>query len=200
MKPRLIVEQRITAFVNQYAVYNAAADGSKGEMVAYAQQKRIKIKEKILFYSDKQKQNLLFTLRAEKIMDIHGRYLVEDANGQLIGMFRKDFTKSLLSSTWHILDKNDTVTLTVTESNQALAALRRFVGFIPIVGGFADLFMLFFRYHFSLIQNGREVGMYKKTTLFRDHYLLSLEDEAFAGQDTRVLAAQAVALDALQSR
>ena len=43
-------------------------------------------------------------------------------------------------------------------------------------------------------------GTYIKTTLFRDHYLLSLDDETYNAQDWRVLAAVAVALDALQSR
>ena len=108
MKPRLIVEQKITAFVNKYAVYTATEDGHKDQLVALAQQKRIALKEKITFYTDESKQEIAFSFRAEKVMDIHGRYLVEDAHGNLIGAFKKDFKKSLLSSTWNILNASDT--------------------------------------------------------------------------------------------
>ena len=47
---------------------------------------------------------------------------------------------------------------------------------------------------------GQELGQYKKTTLFRDHYALSMNEGAYNQYDWRVLAAMAVALDALQSR
>lgn len=202
MKPRLIVEQQITAFVNKYAIYTTTEDGHKDQLVALAQQKRIALKEKITFYTDESKQEIAFSFRAEKVMDIHGRYLVEDAHGHLIGAFRKDFKKSLLSSTWNILNANDKTTLNVTESSMALAVIRRYGGFIPIVGDIINLITSFLRYHFIFFdaETGREVGRYQKTTLLRDHYKLLAEDEAYAKQDWRVLAAMAVGLDALQSR
>lgn len=202
MKPQLIVEQKITPFVNKYAVYRATPAGDKGPLVAFAQQERFKFKEKVLFYGEEEKTNLVFSFRAEKVMDIHGRYFVEDGDGQLVGCFRKEFTKSLLASTWTILDTNDTPVFTVTETDQLLAGFRRYVGYIPFIGEFADIVMAFFRYHFKFIQisTGVQVGMYQKTTLFRDHYVLRMDDDAYAGHDWRVLAAMAVGLDALQSR
>jgi DNA-binding GntR family transcriptional regulator len=84
-----------------------------------------------------------------------------------------------------------------------LAAARRFAGFIPYVGDILELITLVFRYHFQFIDasgSSQEVGRYQKTTLFRDHYLLSMSDAAYQSHDWRVLAAMAVALDALQSR
>lgn len=202
MKSRLIVEQKITAFVNKYAIYTVTEDGHKGQLVALAQQKRVALKEKITFYTDESKKEVAFSFRAEKVMDIHGRYLVEDADGKLIGAFRRDFKKSLLNSTWDILDVSDTPTLKVTESNIALAVIRRYGSFIPIVGDIINLVTSFLRYHFVLsdAETGQHVGRYQKTTLFRDHYELFVEDDAYTKQDWRVLAAMAVGLDALQSR
>ncbi len=202
MNPKLIVEQKLTAFVNKYAIYAAMPDGSKGQLVAFAQQKRFNIKEKVLFYSEESKTNLVFSFRAEKVLDIHGRYFVEDAAGQPIGAFKKDFAQSLVSSTWNILDASDTPVIKVTESNQALAVFRRYGGFIPVVGDIIDIVTVFFRYHFKFTQisTGVEIGTYQKTTLFRDHYKLLMTDESYAAQDWRVLASMAVGLDALQSR
>lgn len=202
MKPRFIVEQKITAFVNRYAVFAADEQAKKEKMVAFVEQKRLALKEKVSFFSDETKSELIFTFRAEKVLDVHGRYLVEDGGGNYIGAFKKEFAKSLLNSTWNILDNDSKAVLTVSESNQILAVARRFVGFIPIVGELFDIVLAFFRYHFTLTMPGtkQEVGKYQKTTLFRDHYLLSLDDDVHAAHDWRVLVAMAVALDALQSR
>lgn len=202
MQPRLIVEQKITIFVNKYSVYAATADGSKGQLAAYVQQKRLAFKEKVNFYSDESKAKLLFTFRAEKVFDVHGRYFVEDAEGNLIGSFQKQFAKSLISSTWDILDTNGKPKINVTESSHVIALLRRISGLIPYVGGLVEIIVLLFRYHFKFIDStsGAEVGRYQKTTLVRDHYLLSMTDDAYKATDWRVLAAMAVALDALQSR
>ena len=93
MKPRLIVEQKITAFVNKYKVFAVNEAGEKGELMALAQQKRLAFKEKVTFYSDEAKSNELFTFRAEKVLDVHGRYLVEDMSGKMLGGFRKQFKK-----------------------------------------------------------------------------------------------------------
>jgi len=201
MKPRLIVEQKITAFTNKYSVFAAEADGVKGTLTAFAQQKRLAFKERVTFYTDDTKATTTFTLRAEKTLDVHGRYFVEDPEGKLIGGFRKVFTKSLLNSTWHILDKNDEPKFVIKESNQTLAVVRRFAGLIPVAGGVLEIILLFLRYHFVFLDDtGKTVGRYQKTALLRDHYMLSMTDDAYAKEDPRVLAAMAVGLDALQSR
>lgn len=202
MKPRLIVEQKITAFTNQYRVYGANEDGSKASLVAFAQQKRLAFKEKVSFYSDETKQNLVFTLRAEKVMDVHGNYFVEDPSGSRIGAFKKQFKRSLINSTWNILDSNNTPTLVVSESNSVLAVVRRYGGYLPFIGFISELVTAFLRYHFIFKkpESGEVRGTYTKTTLFRDHYSLDMDEDTYAAHDWRVLAAMAVALDALQSR
>lgn len=201
MNTRLIVEQKITPMANRYAVFSVDESGNKSDLVAFAQQKRLAFKEKVSFYSDENRKQEIFSFRAEKIADIHGRFFVEDNDGKRIGAFKKQFAKSLLNSTWDILDKNDKPRITINESNQTLALLRRFIGFVPIVGEILELLTNFFKYHFSFRdEKGNEVGKYQKIKLFRDHYALHFEDDSWEKNDWRVLAAVAVALDALQSR
>lgn len=196
MKSQLVTEQKITAFVNKYKIF----DGERQNLRAFAQQKRIAFKEKVTFYADEAKTQEVFTFRAEKVMDIHGRYFVE-SGGQVVGMFKKEFTKSLVNSTWLVMDAEGNVIYTVRESNQVVAVLRRFIDFIPIIGEIGDIAMAFVKYHFQFLDaSGQEVGKYTKTTLFRDHYRLDMSDDNFARVDWRVMAAFTVALDALQSR
>jgi uncharacterized protein YxjI len=199
--PRFIVEQKIAAIANKYFVYRPDGGDQKGELVAFAQQKGFAVKEKVRFYTDETKTNEIFGFRAEKAMDVYGRYFVQDAEGKQLGAFRKDFKSSFLTSTWYVMVDDEAV-LTVTESNRLLAFLRRYVGVIPIVGQFVDIVLAFFKYHFVFLDpaDRKEVGRFQKTAIFTDKYVLSMEDDAFARADWRVYAGLAVALDALQSR
>ncbi len=202
MEPRLVVQQKITAFVNKYNVFGANADGTPASMVGLAQQKRLAFKEKVIFYTDDKRDKVAFTFRAEKVLDVHGRYFVEDANGNLLGMFKKEFMASLVNSTWKILDVQGNELMMVRESNQVLAVLRRFIGNIPLLGDLAELVIMFFKYQFEFIdlRTNQQVATYRKTTLIRDQYLLSTTNDAWNAVDWRVYAAMSVALDALQSR
>jgi hypothetical protein len=202
MKPRVVIEQKITAFVNKYKVYTTTGTGRGLELVALAQQKRLAFKEKVTFYTDEQKSQGLFTFRAEKVMDVHGRYFIEDADGKMVGMFRKLFAESLTVSTWRLMDAAGTDMFEVKESSVTLAIIRRYGGWIPIVGDIIELITLFLKYHFVVvdIRTNEVVGTYEKITLLRDHYRLSLTDEAMHALDWRTFAAIGVALDALQSR
>lgn len=202
MQPRLIVQQKITAFVNKYKVLTPTPVGAPEALVALAQQKRLALKEKVMFYTDEKRDRLTFTFRAEKVLDVHGRYFVEDANGKLLGMFKKEFVQSLVNSTWKVFDTEGNERFLVKESNMMLALLRRFGGELPIIGIVIDMIVMFLKYHFVFIdvRTGQEVGAYRKTTLIRDHYALELTDEAWNSLDWRVFASFGVALDALQSR
>lgn len=202
MEPRLVVQQKITAFVNKYHVFGTNVGGTPASLVGLAQQKRFAFKEKVIFYADDKRDRVAFTFRAEKVLDVHGRYFVEDASGNLLGMFKKEFMASLVNSTWKVLDKQGNEVMMIRESNQVLAVLRRFIGNIPLLGDLAELVIMFFKYQFEFIdlQTNQVVGTYRKTTLVRDHYLLSMTNDAWGAADWRVYAAISVALDALQSR
>lgn len=201
MHPKLIIQQKLTAFVNRYEIYTPNDKGEKDKLVAFAEQKRLTFKEKVTFYTDATKTDVAFSFRAEKVIDVHGRYFVENADGKQIGVFKKRFGESLINSTWDILDSDDQPMLTISENNQALAIIRRFGGWIPIIGELIEIVTAFLRYHFAFkTPDGTEVGMYRKTTIFFDRYCLEMTDQAYSAQDWRVLAAMAVALDALQSR
>jgi hypothetical protein len=137
-------------------------------------------------------------MRAEKVLDIHGKYLIEDANGSLLGAIKKDFQKSLFQSSWLVLDKEDRIVFRFEEDNLVIAILRRLSDFIPIVG---DL-IKFFPYHFGVLSpaDGQAVGRYQKVSVIRDRYVLNMQDDAWNSVDSRVLMGMAIALDALQSR
>ena len=180
----LFVKQKLTLMVNRYEVWTADAAGNPTTLVAFAQQKRMAIKEQVTIYTDESKATVLAGFKARKVLDLGGAYDVTDAAGNAIGVFRKDFAASLLRSTWHV-DAPGTATATGQERSMLVALLRRFsdISFLP--------------YHFDFTRGGAPVFSVEKKWGITDRYVVSIPDPAL---DRRLIIAMAVALDALQSR
>lgn len=178
-----VVQQRIALTVNRYAVHALAGDGSLGPLLAVAQQKRLAFKEQVTFYTDDTRTVPVFSFKARQAIDLAATYDVTDGQGTPLGMFRKDFGKSLLRSTWHLEAAG--VTSVGQERNQGVALLRRFVD-VPVA------------YHFDFVDPaGHPVLSVERQFSLRDRYTVTVPG---ARLDGRVAAAMTVALDALQAR
>jgi uncharacterized protein YxjI len=189
---RLLIRQRVTLMVNRYEVHTVGPNDAEGEMVAYAQQKRMAFKEQVTIYTDPSKQAVLAAFKARRVIDLASTYDVTDHNGQPIGNFRKDFGQSLLRSTWHLEQPGLGVT-TGSERNQFVAILRRVWNFIPYV----ENLPFAWPYHFDFTAGGQVVFSVDKKFGLRDRYVVDIKDPRL---DRRLVIAQAVGLDALQSR
>lgn len=174
----LEIRQRITFMVNRYEIW------AGGEIMGLAQQKRMTMREQVTFFGDEDKSLPLFGFKAQQIMDLGATYDVTSPDGSVIGSFRKDFGKSLLRSTWH-LTQPGLGECTGTERNQVIAILRRFSDFA-------------WPYHFDFATpDGRPIFSVERQWALRDKYAVTINDPAI---DRRLVAAMAVALDALQAR
>ena len=187
------VTQKITLMVNRYEIRTARPDGSPGELIAVAQQKRMAFKEEVTFYTDEQRTQPVFSFKARQRLDLGATYDVLDAAGQPIGWFRKDFRKSLLRSTWH-LGTNQGLELFGQERNKNIAIARRIWEFLPYINSLPSPFV----FHFDFTDGDGQVllSSLRKRSL-RDRYNVDVPGGKLDG---RVAAAMAVALDALQSR
>jgi uncharacterized protein YxjI len=189
-----IVTQKLTLMVNRYEIRTVGPDGKPGELVAFAQQKRLAFKEQVTFYADERREVALFGYKARQRLDLGATYDVTDADGNPIGWFRKDFAKSLLSSSWHVGQAGDPVEYFGTERNQTIAVLRRIWSFIPILNEVPVPFL----FHFDFTApDGQFVLRSTKAIALRDRYHVEVPGGRI---DRRVAAAMAVALDALQHR
>ncbi|MFJ7072366.1 hypothetical protein [Streptomyces sp. NPDC098781] len=188
---RFTIRQKTTFMINRYVVSEALPDGSEGKVVAFAEQKRMTLKEQMTFYTDESKDRVLFTAKARQVLDVGALYDVKDASGNPVGTFRKKFAASLLRSTWE-LEQPGSVAAVGQERNRFVAVLRRVWEILPL-----DFIPFVWPYHFDFSSGGRPVMKVDKKLGLRDRYLL---DVASPDLDLRLAIAQAVALDALQSR
>ena len=185
------VHQKITMMVNRYTVFTDV-DGEPGELIGFVEQKRMSFKERVTIYTDEAKAATLAAFKARKVIDLASAYDVVGPGGQPLGVFGKKFKKSLLRSTWQ-LDQPGQEPVTISERSSGMALFRRIWDFIPWIGDSPFPW----KYHFEFVRGSRKVGEFEKKTRFRDHYILRIEDDSL---DRLLVLAQAIALDALQSR
>ena len=191
--PRFFIRQKITMMVNRYEIRGAGPDGGEGPLLAFAQQKRMKLREEVVFYADESRSRAVFSFKARQRLDVHAEHDVFDEHGNAIGYFRKEFGASLLRSTWTMAGPG--YEAVGKERRPVIAVLRRVWDFIPYLG---DLWVPFvFHFDFTDAATGQPVLSSERKKAIRDRYVIDVPDPRV---DFRVAAAMAVALDALQSR
>ena len=183
--PQFFVKQKLTLMVNRYEIYATTPDGNLGQLMAFAEQKRMAFKEEVTFFTDSTKTRKVFGFKARKVIDLGSGYDVTDEAGAPIGFFRKDFGASLLRSTFHM--EGPGFAGTGQERNMVIALLRRFT----------DISFLPFHFDFVDAQTGAPLMSSQRRMSIGDRYDVTVPDPRV---DFRVAAAMAVGLDALMSR
>jgi hypothetical protein len=182
--PMFYLRQKFAMTTNRYELYAANPDGGYGQLMGLAEQKRLAFKEQVTFYSDDSKTRPVFAFKARKAIDLGSGYDITDEVGQQIGFFRKDFTASLLRSTFHV--EGPGYQGAGAERSQGVALIRRFmdIPFLPI--------------HFDFVDTAGKplLGVERQGTV-RDLYTVHVPDQRV---DFRVAAAIAVGLDTLMQR
>ncbi|MFL5920399.1 MAG: hypothetical protein ACJ75Q_08320 [Gaiellaceae bacterium] len=194
---RLLVQQVFKPIANEYRISVPTPGSSEeGRPLLYVKQKKMKIKEDIRFRLSPDDDAHLFMIKSKSVFEFRGRHEVLDADGRVIGMLEKNFTRSLLRSHWHVRDAAGVELLEAHEASWIVALVRRFadigIDWLSVLG--------WLPFNFVLRRGEQEVGSYKRVLgKFRDRYLLELRPE-LGDADRRLIAAFAVGLDALQDR
>lgn len=189
-----VVKQKFAAVINRYDV--ETPDGSP---VAFVEQKRFALKEELTFTPSREVRDVLMKMKARKRFDPSATYDVTGPGGTSIGIVRKAFGASLLRSTWVLESPDGTEVATAREKLLWVALFRRFVGFVPYIGNFADWLPI--PYDFVFFQGDQELAHFRRRRgSLRDTYDLDLTMDSARTLDRRLVLAVAVGLDALQAR
>jgi hypothetical protein len=186
---RFEIVQLIRPMVNLYRI------SSPGGPVAFVRQKRMAMKEDIRFFSDENEAEELFRIKARSLMEFGGRYDVTTPEGERIGVLEKVFAKSLLRSTWRVLDAAEQELAVAQERSMFWAIVRRVIDAVP----YGDFIPIVFHFRIDA-PNGLHLGDFTRALGVRDRYTLDLWGDPERTIDRRLALALAIALDALQSR
>jgi uncharacterized protein YxjI len=185
---RFTIDQLIRPMVNLYRISAGPTP------VAFVRQKRMAIKEDIRFYADENESHGLWRIKARSMMEFSGRYDVTTPEGERIGVLGKVFGKSLLRSTWSIMDADEQELAVAKERSIPVAILRRVIDAVPY-GDFVPI-----PFHFTIDAGERHVGDLNRRFGIRDTYDLDVAGDVERRIDRRLAVSLGIALDALQSR
>lgn len=121
---------KLLAIASQIAVTDA-----QGQLVYYVKQKAFKLKEAVTVFADQGQTRPLYTIAADRILDISARYRIEDPGGAELGVLQRRGMRSLWKAHYEI-HRGGQQTLLIREENGWIKVLDSVVGGIPIVGIF----------------------------------------------------------------
>jgi uncharacterized protein YxjI len=193
---RFLVDQLIRPIANLYRITPLTEAGTEaGPPVAYVRQKKMAIKEDIRFYADEGETREVFRIKARSWLDTGGsRYDVTAADGTAIGILHHTL-KSILRTTWLILDPAEQEVALARERSPVMAILRRAIDFVPDYGGLIPI-----PYNFDILAGEQTIGKMDRKFKLRDQYVLDLSGDPDRQLDRRLAIALAVGLDTLQNR
>jgi uncharacterized protein YxjI len=160
---------------------------ANGKCIAYVKQPWMKLKEAVTVYTDSGMSTALYTINADRIIDISAKYNIATAHGTALGQLQRHGLKSFVKAHYE-LHIAGTKAYTLQETNPWVKVLDNLLGQIPIIG---FLTAYFFHPRYALSDLGRqEVLEVKKVPSFfeRKFKINALTPMAAGQENTGVLA------------
>lgn len=126
---------KLLALASQIYVRDAA-----GNQVGYVKQKLLKLKEDINVYSDDTQSNVLFNIKADRIIDFSAKYNFTDAMGNNLGSIRRKGMRSIWRANYEVCDSAGNHVMNINEENGWVKVLDALLTEVPVVGIFTGYF------------------------------------------------------------
>src|SRR4028118_1243982 len=88
-----------------------------GNLVTFVKPKRFKLKEDINVFADENQTQLLYNVKADRVIDFSARYNFTDASGKFLGSIKRQGMRSLWKTHYQIADAGDRQVLEIHEEN-----------------------------------------------------------------------------------
>ena len=109
------------------------ATDAQGNVIMFIKQKIFKLKEQVDVYSGPDQNQLIFTIRADRILDFSANYHFADAEGNDWGSVRRQGMRSLWKAHYDVIQDGE-INMTMSEENPFKKILESLFGDIPLVG------------------------------------------------------------------
>jgi uncharacterized protein YxjI len=126
---------KILAIASQIYIRDAS-----GNLLAYVKQKLFKLKEDINIFADENQTQLLFNIKADRVLDFSAKYNFTDARGTFLGSIKRRGMRSIFKASYEIYDSSDHQVMKINEENGWVKVIDSLIGELPIVGMFTGYF------------------------------------------------------------
>lgn len=152
---------KLLAIASQIYVRDA-----NGQLIGYVKQKLFKLKEAINVFSDEGQTNLIYTIKADRIIDFSAKYNFSDSSGRMLGSIRRKGMRSIFKAHYLIFDENENQTMEIHEENGWVKVVDALIGELPIIGMFTGYF--FNPSYIVSRMDGTQVARLKKQPAFME--------------------------------
>jgi hypothetical protein len=160
-----------------------------GRQVAYVRKKKFKLKEDVRVYEDEDQRDLLFRIKADRVVDFGANYAISAPDGRPLGAVRQQGVRSLWKSSYSISDASYEEVGLIHEENpwiKVLDSLAEAIPFADALGG------LFFNPAYLVELRGRTVlRMSKERSVFESRFRVEKLDD-FSDEDEALLLASLI--------
>lgn len=131
----LQIRFKTLAFAPQIYVTDAA-----GRLVCYVRQKMFRLRESVTVFADREQRRPLYTIAADRVLDVNTQYHFTKAGGAALGAVRRRGIRSLWRAHYEILRDGHTA-MTIQEENPWTKVLDGLLDSIPVLGAFTGYFL-----------------------------------------------------------
>lgn len=119
---------KILAIASQIAVRDAS-----GILLCYVKQKAFKLKEAVTVFGDEEQTRPLYTIKADRMLDISAQYNIDDMAGQPVGMIKRHGMRSFWRSHYEV-QRDGIRVFDIREENPWIKVADTAFGEIPVLG------------------------------------------------------------------
>lgn len=141
------------------------ANDATGNTIFYVREKMFKFRDHIKVYSNSSKNQILYDIVSNKIIDFQQTFTITNQHQQVIGKVRKKTLNSFIKATYHLQDQQGNHLYTIKERSAMVRFMDGIFGEIPVVGALSGY--VFNPKYVVTDQNGNElIEMVKKPSFF----------------------------------
>jgi uncharacterized protein YxjI len=160
---------------------------ANGNLIGYVKQKLFKLKEDINIFADENQTQLLFNIKANRVIDFSAQYNFTSASGQFLGSIKRRGMRSIWKANYEISDQSGRQVLQINEESAWTKVFDALIGEVPVLGMFSG-YLFNPAYIVSRMDNTPVLRMQKQPAFFESKFqLLPQAQFASAGEESLIL-------------
>jgi hypothetical protein len=155
-------------------------------LMGYVKQKLFKLKEDINVFADEAQTQLLFNIKADRVLDFSAKYNFTDARGAFLGSIKRKGMRSIFKASYEIYDAQDLQVMKINEENGWIKVVDSLIGEVPVVGMFTGYFFNP-SYIVSRLNDAPVARLAKQPAFFEGKFQLTKLGDMSAEEEHRVM-------------
>lgn len=170
---------------------------ANGNLIGYVKQKLFKLKEDINIFADENQTQLLFNIKADRVIDFSAQYNFTSASGQFLGSIKRRGMRSIWKANYEITDANGQQILQINEESAWTKVFDALLGEVPVLGMFSG-YLFNPAYIISRMDNTPVLRLQKQPAFFESKFQLLPQAPFSSASEESLILLSALAMTLLE--